>query len=123
MMALSSFGPLVSSSLGASRFSIIFFGAGVAGSIAQTAWYKKEHADPRQGAVGASGAISGLLGTVATLMPNGRMTMMFIPVSIGFGTALFAVGSVMCLKEGWLPWMGHADHCKSLAVLFMRCVC
>ena len=112
MMALYSFGSILSTSLGTFKFATLFFGSGLMGAMANIGWSKNQHLDPRQGAVGASGAICGLLGTVATLMPRGRMSMMFIPVQIGFGTALFAVGSVMCLKEGWIPWMGHADHCK-----------
>lgn len=120
MLALYSFGNNIVYLAGAKRFALLYLGSAAVGSLAQIGWWKSQGVSERavHGAMGASGAISGLLGATAYLNPAGQIALFFIPMPIVVGVAAFATGSVACLHQGWLPGLGHADHCKFSMSLF-----
>lgn len=65
MFVLLMFGPVLESRIGSNRFILIYFLAGIVGSIG----YMITAPNPLTPAVGASGAIYGIMGALAVLMP------------------------------------------------------
>jgi membrane associated rhomboid family serine protease len=72
------FGPAVEERLGAARFLALYAGCGVASGLAHLA------IDPTASAplVGASGAISGVLGAYVVLYPESRILTAIVPVDV-----------------------------------------
>jgi len=69
MYALLIFGPLIESKIGSKRFIMIYFISGLLAGIGSTFFYAK--------ALGASGAIMGILGVTIVMMPNLRVLLFF----------------------------------------------
>lgn len=86
MMALYSLGPYVERVLNPGRFLILYILAGLTGSILFLLITKT-------GAVGASGAIYGVLVAFATMFPKERLSLMFIPAY--FPAKYIAIGLVL----------------------------
>ncbi len=76
MFALFMFGPLVERRMGSRNFLFLYFASGILGSVfyLATSWGS---AVP---ALGASGAIYGILGALAMLEPNLPIYFMFVPM-------------------------------------------
>lgn len=64
------------------------------------------------GSIGASGAISGIVGAVACFFPRLQVSIFPLPVlmPLWVTTAIFVGGSLYCLDQGFLPQIGHAGH-------------
>ncbi|MFQ5405577.1 MAG: rhomboid family intramembrane serine protease [Candidatus Micrarchaeia archaeon] len=80
MFALFMFGPLLEQRIGSQKFLALYFAAGILGSLIHLVATFALNADPMIPAIGASGAIYGILGAVAVLEPNLIIYMMFIPM-------------------------------------------
>jgi len=65
MFALFIFGIILENRIGSGNFFILFFLSGIAGSVG----YMITASDPTIPAIGASGAIYGIIGTLAIVMP------------------------------------------------------
>ncbi|KAG9232769.1 hypothetical protein BJ875DRAFT_68046 [Amylocarpus encephaloides] len=117
MFSLYNIGPAIIAAIGLPGFAGIYFGAGAVGAAAQWYYWKKNTAYPRrnQSAVGASGCVFGLFGSMAMLMPKAQMTFFIIPMTMLQSSVATAVISVLCMKRGWLEGIGHADHLGGLA--------
>tara|TARA_Y100000310_G_C20662180_1_gene805386 strand:+ start:1357 stop:1986 length:630 start_codon:yes stop_codon:yes gene_type:complete len=70
MYALFLFGPFLERRIGPSRFLILYFGSGILASLLSSYFY------PR--ALGASGAIMGILGALIILLPHLRLLFFFV---------------------------------------------
>jgi membrane associated rhomboid family serine protease len=72
------FGPAVEDRLGAGRYLALYFGCGVASGLGHVA------IDPHASAplVGASGAISGVLGAHVALYPESRILTAIVPIAL-----------------------------------------
>ncbi len=92
MFALFMFGLFLEGRIGSKHYLILFFLAGIAGSIG----YMITAGNPSIPAIGASGAIYGILGTSAVLMPRMIVWVSGIPmpmiVAAGFWVALEILG-------------------------------
>lgn len=114
MMVLSSFGSLLEDILGARRFLSFYLAAGVFSSFTHAAISAWLLSDPALPALGASGAISGLILLFSLLFPKQKILVFgLIPVPALWG-ALFFVGlDLWGLFEqaggGGLP-IGHGAH-------------
>lgn len=86
MITLYFFGPVIEGLLGPARFLAIYFGSEVAANLMTLAKHKD---NPSYSAVGASGAISGVLFSFCLFAPLAPIYMFFIP--IGIPAILFAV--------------------------------
>ncbi len=75
MFALFMFGPYLESKIGSKNFLIMYFAAGLVGNL-----FYFITADPLIGAIGASGAIYGILGALALLEPNLQVLVFFAPM-------------------------------------------
>ncbi|MBU1975005.1 MAG: rhomboid family intramembrane serine protease [Nanoarchaeota archaeon] len=75
MYALIVFGPFLESKIGPKRFFWLYMGSGIIAGVLASFFYPK--------ALGASGAIMGMLGAMIILLPNLRLLFLFfIPMSL-----------------------------------------
>lgn len=110
MYALLIFGPLLERRIGSKRFLLLYFIAGIVGSLAFAI------SSPLQPAVGASGAIMGVLGMVIILFPKLKVLFFFvIPMSMRTAGILFALIDIVGFAIGGTH-IGHAAHLGGLAI-------
>jgi len=84
MYALFLFGPLIESRIGTKRFYLIYFLSGIIAALASIFFYDK--------ALGASGAIMGILGVTIMLMPDLQVLFLFfVPMSLRTAGIIFAL--------------------------------
>jgi len=86
--ALFMFGSILESRVRQKDYLIIYFGAGLIGGLAYYITYLLGVIPPIP-ALGASGAIYGLLGAVAVLLPDLRIFMWFFPMKMKYAAMLW----------------------------------
>lgn len=89
MFALVLFGIILESIIGRKKFLTIYLASGFLASIGSLFLYK--------GAVGASGAIFGVLGTLALLRPRLQVWVYFIPMPMIVAAFVWAAGDIVGL--------------------------
>ena len=108
MLTLYFFADSVINNVGILKFLIIYFGSLLAGSLFALNFHKKE---PYYSAVGASGAVMGVLYAAIMLNPGMNLYMFFIPIPIP--AYIFGVGyllySIFGMKKQWGN-IGHSAH-------------
>ncbi|PID68651.1 MAG: rhomboid family intramembrane serine protease [Flavobacteriia bacterium] len=114
MLTLYFFYDKIIKSFGSERFVILYLASLIAGSVLSYVYHKNE---PSYSAVGASGAVSGVLFSYILLNPFSKLYIMFIPVPIpaivvGIGYLLY---SVYGMKKG-MGNIGHAAHLGGAAM-------
>tara|TARA_R110001632_G_scaffold154429_3_gene272607 strand:+ start:137 stop:730 length:594 start_codon:yes stop_codon:yes gene_type:complete len=108
MYALYIFGDIVDAKLGIKGFLIIYFGSLLAGSLYSLSYHKKE---PHYSAVGASGAVSGVVYSCIMLYPDMQLGLILIPIPIPgyiFGVA-YLLYSIYGMKNR-VGNIGHSAH-------------
>jgi len=109
MYALYLFGGIVSNILGTPFFLIIYFGSLVAGSLYSLKYHKNE---PYYSAVGASGAVSGIIYASILLYPEMELYLLFIPIPIpGY---IFGIGYLLYSIYGMKKQLGNIGHSAHL---------
>lgn len=86
--ALFMFGGLLESQVRKKDYLIIYFGAGILGGLLYYATYLLGIIPPIP-ALGASGAIYGILGAVAILLPDVRIFFLFFPIKLRYAAILW----------------------------------
>jgi membrane associated rhomboid family serine protease len=108
MLTLYFFAGAVINYVGVTKFLIIYFGSLLAGSLFALSFHKKE---PYYSAVGASGAVMGVVYAAIMLNPGMSLYMFFIPIPIP--AYIFGVGyllySIFGMKNRWGN-IGHSAH-------------
>ena len=90
MYALLIFGPLIERSIGTKRFWLLYFGAGILASLGFVI-YRELILGMSSSALGASGAVMGILGMVIMLFPKMKVLFFFfVPMSMRTAGILFA---------------------------------
>jgi membrane associated rhomboid family serine protease len=108
MYALYVFGDFVSKILGPTSFLIIYFGSLIAGSLYTLHFHKNE---PYYSAVGASGAVSGIIYSSILLFPDMQLLLFFaIPIP-GY---VFGVGYLLYSIYGMKKQVGNIGHAAHL---------
>jgi membrane associated rhomboid family serine protease len=99
MFTLFFFGPWLELALGSWRFAAVYFGAELA---AHAFTYARHRDEPGYAAVGASGAISGVIFAFCLFAPLEPIYIMFIPVGIPavVYAVLFVLFSAYAMREG-----------------------
>lgn len=87
-LALFMFGSILDRKVSARDFILIYFGAGIVGGLLYYATYLLGIIPPIP-ALGASGAIYGILGAVAILLPDLQIFFYFIPMKIRYAVILW----------------------------------
>lgn len=108
MLTLYFFAPVVVTYLGATYFVLIYVGALVVGSLLSFQFHKDE---PYYSAIGASGAVTGVLYAAILLNPSMSLYLFFIPIPIPawlFGVAylLYSIYGMRAKKDN----IGHDAH-------------
>lgn len=108
MITLYFFAPAVLAYMGTPKFLGIYFGSLLAGSLFAMIIHKNE---PMYSAVGASGAVMGVIYAAIMLNPDMNLYLFFIPIPIpgyvfGIGYLLY---SVFGMKNSWGN-IGHSAH-------------
>lgn len=108
MLTLYFFGASVGSALGAWNFLGVYIGSAVMGNLLSL-YIHRNHGD--YSAIGASGAISGIVFSFVAMFPHSSIGLLFVPVGIPawlFGL-LFLLGSMYGIKSG-IGNIGHDAH-------------
>ncbi len=108
MFTLYFFAEVVINGFGSGRFLIIYFISLVAGSLLALFFHKNE---PYYSAVGASGAVTGILYAAILLEPQMQLGIMFIPIPLpayvlGIGYLLYSIYGM----KSRLGNIGHTAH-------------
>ncbi|WP_190808819.1 rhomboid family intramembrane serine protease [Flagellimonas sp. S3867] len=108
MFTLYFFANVVINGFGASKFVIIYFISLLGGSLLALFFHKNE---PYYSAVGASGAVTGILYAAILLNPNMQLGIMFIPIPIpayvlGIAYLLYSIYGM----KSRLGNIGHSAH-------------
>jgi membrane associated rhomboid family serine protease len=108
MYALYVFGDIIATILGTVGFLIIYLGSLLAGSLYTLFYHKKE---PYYSAVGASGAVSGIVYASILLFPDMQLLLFFaIPIP-GY---VFGVGYLLYSIYGMKKQVGNIGHAAHL---------
>ncbi|CAM1341616.1 rhomboid family intramembrane serine protease [Tenacibaculum aestuarii] len=109
MYALYLFGKVVDSSFGTLNFVLIYFASLLAGSMYSLYQHKTE---PYYSAVGASGAVSGVIFSSIMLYPSMELIMLPIPIPIpGY---VFGIGYLLYSIYGMKNQVGNIGHSAHL---------
>ncbi len=109
MYALYLFGDIVAQILGIPGFLVIYFGSLLSGSLYSLKYHKDE---PYYSAVGASGAVSGIVYASILLYPAMELYLFFIPIPIpGY---IFGVGYLLYSIYGMKKQLGNVGHSAHL---------
>lgn len=104
MLGLWSIGPILERRIGSKRFFELYFFSGIIGAI-----FVLLFQDSNLPTIGASGAISGLLGALAIVLPETRMLFFFIPMRAG--TLAIVMGLISLVfafdSSGQISHLGH----------------
>ncbi|MDD4924057.1 MAG: rhomboid family intramembrane serine protease [Dehalococcoidales bacterium] len=106
MLALYFFGSYLLKITGLKKFLIIYIGGGLLGSIFYVLLSTLISPDIPGLAIGASGAIFALGGTLAVLMPKMKVYIMFIPVPVPLWIAVIGGGLIMSFMPN-VAWEAH----------------
>lgn len=108
MLTLYFFAPVVFGYLGNFSFMLIYFGSLVSGSLLTMIFHKDEY---NYRAIGASGAVTGILYSAILLEPNMSLYLFFIPIPIpayvfGIGYLLYSIYGMKAKNDN----IGHTAH-------------
>jgi membrane associated rhomboid family serine protease len=109
MYALYLFGGIVAGFLGNINFLVIYLGSLLLGNMYSLFYHK---AEPYYSAVGASGAVSGILYSAILLYPD--MTLMMFPLPIPIPAYVFGVGYLVYSIYGMKKQLGNIGHSAHL---------
>ena len=109
MYALYLFGGIVAGLMGNINFLIIYLGSLLSGNMYSIFYHKSE---PYYSAVGASGAVSGILYAAILLYPD--MTLMLFPLPIPIPAYIFGVGYLLYSIYGMKKQLGNIGHSAHL---------
>ena len=109
MLTLYFFADSVIYFVGVPKFLAIYFGSLLAGSLFSLNFHKKE---AHYSAVGASGAIMGILYAAIMLRPEMKLYMFFIPIPIP--AYIFGVGYLLYTMFGMKKQWGNIGHSAHL---------
>ena len=115
MYALILFGPLIIQRIGTKRFLWAYFGSGLIASLAYV-FYNLFITGSNTAALGASGAIMGILGLVIMLLPQLKVLFFFIvPMTMRTAGIIFALIDIFGLFNP-ASGIAHIAHLGGLAV-------
>jgi membrane associated rhomboid family serine protease len=105
MFALYSFSQGVGRVVGIVDFVLIYFGSLLAGNLLALQIHRRE---PGYRALGASGAVSGVIFASILMYPHGSISFLFLPIAIP--SWLFGIGFVIVSIYGIRTGLGNLGH-------------
>ncbi|WP_372747037.1 rhomboid family intramembrane serine protease [Lutibacter sp.] len=109
MYVLYIFAPVIIIKLGIIKFLIIYFGSLIAGSLLTLTYHKNEL---YYTAVGASGAVAGII--YASILVNPGMSLFMFPLPIPIPGYIFGVGYLLYSIYGMKKQIGNIGHSAHL---------
>ena len=109
MYVLYIFAPIIIIKLGVVKFLIIYFGSLIAGSLLTLTYHKNEL---YYSAVGASGAVAGII--YASILLNPSMSLMIFPLPIPIPGYIFGIGYILYSVYGMKKKLGNIGHTAHL---------
>ena len=109
MYVLYIFAPYIIDNMGVINFLIIYFGSLLAGSAFTLSWHKNEL---NYSAVGASGAVAGVI--YATIMLNPSMSLIVFPIPLPIPGYIFALVYLLYTIYGMKKQIGNIGHAAHL---------
>jgi len=109
MYVLYIFAPIIIVSLGIMKFLILYFGSLIAGNVLTLSYHKKEL---YYTAVGASGAVAGIIYAAILLDPN--MPLVMFPLPIPIPGYIFGIGYLVYSIYGMKNKVGNIGHAAHL---------
>ncbi len=108
MLTLYFFAPVVYNYLGNFSFVVVYFGSLIAGSLLTLLFHKNDYS---YRAIGASGAVIGVLYSAILLQPDMNLYLFFIPIPIpaylfGIGYLLYSIYGMKSKNDN----IGHTAH-------------
>ena len=108
MFTLYFFAPIVLDSLGSVKFLVIYFSSLFIGNLLSLFFHKNDY---HYSAVGASGAVSGIIYSAILFRPDMKLYLMFIPIPIpayifGIGYLLYSIYGMRNKSDN----IGHDAH-------------
>jgi membrane associated rhomboid family serine protease len=108
MITLYFFAPVVTDFLGTPVFLLVYFGSLICGSLLTLQFHKNDY---HYRAVGASGAVTGVLYSAILLQPDMNLYFFFIPIPIpayvfGIGYLLYSIYGMKAKRDN----IGHTAH-------------
>lgn len=108
MFTLYMFAPVVINSFGSFSFALIYFGSLIFGSLLTLAMHKTDY---NYRAIGASGAVTGILYSAILIYPTMSLYLFFIPIPIpaylfGIGYLLYSIYGMKAKNDN----IGHTAH-------------
>lgn len=108
MITLYFFAPVVIDFLGTPLFLLVYFGSLICGSLLTLQFHKNDY---HYRAVGASGAVTGVLYSAILLQPDMNLYFFFIPIPIpayvfGIGYLLYSIYGMKAKRDN----IGHTAH-------------
>ena len=110
MFALYIFADPVIDNVGVIKFVLIYFGSLIAGNTLSLSFHKKE---PYYSAVGASGAVMGIVYAAIMLNPEMRLSFILLPI-VSFPGYVFGVGYFLYSVYGMKKQLGNIGHSAHL---------
>ena len=110
MYALYLFGGIVSGALGTMNFIVIYFGSLMLSNMYSLFYHKSE---PYYSAVGASGAVSGILYSAILLYPEKEYNFIFFPM-IDIPAYILGIGYLLYSIYGMKKQLGNIGHSAHL---------
>ncbi|MCB4809076.1 rhomboid family intramembrane serine protease [Tamlana sp. 62-3] len=105
MLSLYFFADVVLGYLGNVKFLIVYFGSLLLGSLLSVYFHKNEY---NYSAVGASGAVSGIIYSAILLQPGMSLNLFFVPIPIP--AYIFGVGYLLYSIYGMKKQLGNIGH-------------
>ncbi|MGV6846657.1 MAG: rhomboid family intramembrane serine protease, partial [Lutibacter sp.] len=109
MYVLYIFSPIILNNLGNLKFLLIYFGSLFAGNLLSYAYHKNES---YYAAVGASGAVAGIIYAAILLQPN--MSLFMFPLPIPIPGYIFGIGYLIYSVYGMKKQLGNIGHAAHL---------
>lgn len=106
MIALISFGIALERKIGWFRFTILYLLSGLAGGLLQAVLTD----NPNVNVVGASAAITGVIGATLLHFPRMRILLLVVPMPLWIAVGVLVVSHVIFIAIGWeagIAWWAH----------------
>ncbi|MCL2863581.1 MAG: rhomboid family intramembrane serine protease [Methanimicrococcus sp.] len=114
MFVLFSFGPYLERLIGKKQFIFMYLTSGIIAALGFILFEVLSKGETGIGLVGASGAVSGVLGAVAVINPNMRVYVYFIPMKIKYMILIFVLISLLFMGDG--SFIAHTAHLSGIII-------
>lgn len=107
VFALAMFGSILESIIGGRKFLFVFFASGIAAGLGSFLFY--------EASLGASGAVMGIMGTLAVLRPRMTVYVSYFPMPMSVAVIVWALGDLFGFFNPFTN-VAHIAHLAGMAI-------